>query len=251
MVAAVLQMGSIYAAARALGTSKHKQRLVAMDLRCVNPCKPLCPTCNQAAQQHRASASKWPPDCLRTAMEKHLHGLSNAVGQPTCVLAAGCGWRTQSSSRCRWHCSRRGSACAAATQGAVPDTRHSICGFKALCAGLITWLPTNRVALCIGPRSAQHGLTLHARHCSRLAGGCVQGVAVLCGLGPFRAEHTAAGGYSGIAHRRHPGLRVAGPQRPALCARPQGCPPCCSSCTLKSVQLLHTLERINQCDAKW
>lgn len=161
----------------------------------------------------------------------------STADQPVCyrVPAAGCGWRTQSSSRCRWHCSRRGSACAAATQGAVPDTRHSIYGFKALCAGLTTWLSTNSFALCITPHSAQHMLTSLARHCSRFAGGCVQGIAVLCGLGPLRAEHTAAGGHSGFAHWRHAGLRVIGPQRPALCARPQGCAPCCSSCSTNAV----------------
>jgi hypothetical protein len=36
VVAAVLQLGSIYAAARAIHTSPHKQRLVAMDLRCAS-----------------------------------------------------------------------------------------------------------------------------------------------------------------------------------------------------------------------
>lgn len=48
VVAAVLQMGSIYAAARALGTSKHKQRLVAMDLRYVDCCTLLRPMSRHA-----------------------------------------------------------------------------------------------------------------------------------------------------------------------------------------------------------
>lgn len=42
------------------------------------------------------------------------------------VLAAGCGWQTQSSLRCRWHCSRHGLACAAATQGALPAMKPCV-----------------------------------------------------------------------------------------------------------------------------
>ena len=202
-----------------------------MDLRCVSPCSPLCPTCNHPAQQHGGSPSKSPSDCWRIDVSGHLcrltkqqvrhvvwcacSGLRMAdtifLTLPVALLQTWIGMR----------CSHPG--CAA-------STRHSIYGAIAL----TTWLFMKSSALSIIAQSVQHMLTSLARHCSRFAGGCVQGIAVLCGLGPLRAEHTAAGGHSSVAHWRHAGLRVVGPQRPALCARPQGCAPHFSSCTLLS-----------------
>jgi hypothetical protein len=162
------------------------------------------------------------------------------------VLAEGCGWRTQFSSRCRWHCSRRGSACAAATQGALPAKKPCVHMWPCMQA------PNRGSPMCecwehqMSNRPEWSVNCLVRSTCSSVACaralqlscacavGRLQGVTMLCGLGPLWAEHTAAGGHSSVAHRRHAGLRVVGPQRPALCARPQGCAPRFSSCTLLS-----------------